>query len=116
MFNTFASSEANIARKINNNSDTVFMITTERIVARAAELGAQQALERVGLSAPEITKTQARRIYGQPFTQACLEGRIQPSRRTSDARNTPVYFRVSDILALFLSDEERAYRQQVMTL
>jgi hypothetical protein len=71
---------------------------TERDIT-LVELGATLALERLGLTAGELSQRQARKVYGAYFDTLCKQGRIAPAHTEAGHAGTR-WFRVADILAL----------------
>ena len=82
----------------------------EDIVKSAAEMGAAQVLETLGLTAGEISQRKARDIYGKWFTDAEKAGRIRPTR-VDDGRNGTRHYRVVAIQELRTADLMRAELQ-----
>ena len=71
---------------------------TERDIT-LVELGATLALERLGLTAGELSQRAAVRTYGKWLADAIAAGRIRPARIEAGHAGTR-WFRVADILAL----------------
>ena len=86
------------------------MNTIERIVREAAQIGAAQVLETLGLTAGEISQRKARATYGKWFDDAERAGRIRPSR-VDQGRNGTRHYRVVEIQELRTADLIRAELQ-----
>ena len=86
------------------------MDNLERIVKEAAQMGAAQALETLGITAGEISQRKARATYGKWFTDAERAGRLRPSRIDS-GKNGTRHYRVVDIQELKTADYFRAQLQ-----
>lgn len=84
------------------------MIDLQTIIRTSAELGANMALEKAGITAGEISKKEALRRYGTYFRNASDAGRILPVRK-GPAANSTKFYRIADILALRAADEAAAY-------
>ena len=82
---------------------------TERDIT-LVELGATLALERLGLTAGELSQRQARKVYGKWFDTAVKQGRIQPSH-TEQGHAGTIYYRVADILLCKAEDRQPAQLQ-----
>lgn len=82
----------------------------EDIVKSAAEMGAAQVLETLGLTSGEISQRKARSVYGKWFTDAERAGRIRPSR-VDNGRNGTRHYRVVAIQELRTADLMRAELQ-----
>lgn len=83
------------------------MDNLERIVKEAAQMGAAQALETLGITAGEISQRKARATYGKWFTDAERAGRLRPSRIDS-GKNGTRHYRVVAIQELRTADLVRA--------
>lgn len=79
---------------------------TERDIT-LVELGATLALERLGLTAGELSQRQARKTYGKWFDTAVRQGRISPSHQDPGHAGT-IYYRVADILLAKAEDRKPA--------
>lgn len=86
------------------------MSNLEALVKSAAEMGAAQMAEILGLTAGEISQRKARDIYGKWFTDAEKAGRIRPSR-VDNGRNGTRHYRVVAIQELRTADLMRAELQ-----
>lgn len=73
------------------------------LIQDAVELGATLALERLGISAGEVSQRQARKTYGAYFDDLVRQRRIAPVRIETGHAGTK-YFRVADILACKVED------------
>lgn len=79
---------------------------TERDIT-LVELGATLALERLGLTAGELSQRQARKVYGAYFDTLCKQGRIAPAH-TEDGHAGTKYYRIADILLCKAEDRRPA--------
>lgn len=86
------------------------MNTLEKLVHSAAEMGAAQVLEILGLTAGEISQRKARDTYGKWFTDAEKAGRIRPVR-VDNGKNGTRHYRVVEIQELRTADLVRAELQ-----
>ena len=86
------------------------MNTLEKLVQSAAEMGAAQVLEILGLTAGEISQRKARDTYGKWFTDAEKAGRIRPVR-VDNGKNGTRHYRGVEIQELRTADLVRAELQ-----
>jgi len=77
------------------------------LIQDAVELGATLALERLGLTAGEVSQRQARKVYGAYFDTLCKQGRIAPSHTEPGHAGTK-YYRIADILLCKVEDRTPA--------
>lgn len=82
-------------------------ITDEKFLAAFAKLVVTDTLNRLGLAKREISFSEARRLYGNWFTRAVKEGRIEGVKHSAGA-NSKVLYRVDSIEALMAADYARA--------
>lgn len=87
---------------------------TERDIT-LVELGATLALERLGLTAGELSQRQARKVYGAYFDTLRKQGRIAPAHTEAGHAGTKFY-RVADILACKAEDTRKAQLLNTHTL
>lgn len=89
--------------KIENNLTTA--------IQDISEMGAIKALEKIGMTTGEISKSQAYRVYGRQFIEDLMrDGRLKPCH-VGSGKNGTIKFYVPDILAIRGTD-----RIQAMTI
>lgn len=77
------------------------------LIRDAVELGATLALERLGMTAGEVSQRQARRLYGSYFATLVQQGRIAPVHEEPGRAGTKFY-RIADILQCKVEDRTAA--------
>lgn len=77
------------------------------LIKTCCELGSAKAIETLGLSSGEISRSRAVSVYGRYFIEAERDGRIRPVS-IGKGRNGKKMYRVEDILALKAKDALRA--------
>lgn len=77
------------------------------LIQDAVELGATLALERLGITAGEVSQRQARRTYGKYFDGLVSQRRIRPARIEEGHAGT-IYYRIADILRCKVEDRADA--------
>ena len=83
------------------------MANIDVLIKTCVELGATKAIENLGLSSGEISRSRAVEVYGKYFKEAVKKGRLHPVR-VGDGKNGKILYRVEDILALKAIDAIRA--------
>lgn len=79
------------------------MNNVQRIVKDAARMGADLALASVGKIPDEISRSEAIKLYGQPFTDLIKRGKIEPVRM-GNGRNGKHYYNRHDINAALAAE------------
>ena len=77
------------------------------IVKTSAELGATEAMRRLGVKSGEKSYRDARNTYGKWFTDAVADGRLKPCRVEAGRAGTK-WFSIEEILVLKTHDQVRA--------
>lgn len=83
---------------------------TEKQVKMIAEAAAVQVLQALGITAGEISRNKALKVYGVWFRDAEAAGRVRPVRQGAGRTGTK-WYAVQDILAARAADMGRAEAQ-----
>lgn len=80
---------------------------TKNDVLTIAAAAVTMALQQLGITAGEMSQTQAKATYGSEFVRLLAAGKIRPARVGRGARGTR-YYKVTEILAARAAEQAKA--------